>query len=237
MVRGPHAMRPDRRAQALAHDPLADGYEPCCFSANSTVVSNGKTKLMKDLEEHDAVEVLSSTGEVQQSTVLCFLHRKLNTRATFLRMTTSGGQSLCMTPDHYVGMAENLTGHFVPAADICVGMQLLTPDASKKEVVVSIEKFEDDGIFAPLTSTGTIIVDGVACSCFAHIPHHAGMQLTAPVRGWLQHATKKQAKKCTAGFSVCSTLGAWSALKRLGVLQVLQPGERKSPKAESESKP
>lgn len=69
--------------------------------------------------------------------------------------------------------------------------------------VVRIDEVQEIGVFAPLTSTGTIIVDEFACSCYAHVPHAVGHSLLSPFRRALEGSGKFQGQVASFGFTGC----------------------------------
>eukprot|EP00913_Durusdinium_trenchii_P029890 g28007.t1 len=62
---------------------------------------------------------------------------------------------------------------WVPAADVRVGQQL-----QNGQRVISVTSAEATGLFAPLTLSSTLLVDGALCSCFAP-PLEPGQQVDA----------------------------------------------------------
>lgn len=82
-------------------------------------------------------------------------------------------------------------GHFLPiwkkgviaARHVAVGDYVYTPDGLA--IVVSISLAVDYGLYAPVTMSGVMVVDGVVVSCFTEIVKEpAAMALLAPLR-WL----------------------------------------------------
>ncbi|XP_068220819.1 protein hedgehog [Palaemon carinicauda] len=138
------------------------------------------------LKEGDEVQVMKSDGTLAFSPVLMFLHKDPQASRLFLQLRTSKGKMLTLTSSHLVfvlprddaanktpSLADALTsGGAALAARIEEGDFLLVRqeggDVALEEVLEVTEK-KGSGVFAPLTSEGTVVVDGVVASCYAVI--------------------------------------------------------------------
>ncbi len=124
-----------------------------CFSGSALVTTPTGSTPMNKLKQGDMV--LTSTGYEQ---VLTFLHAEQGT-ASFLEISHPQGV-LPVTPDHLLFLADGTT---IPAGMLQVG-DMLTSGA-----VASIKKVvRHDGIYAPLTSSGTVIVNNVVASTYSY---------------------------------------------------------------------
>jgi hypothetical protein len=98
---------------------------------------------------------------------------------------------------------------FIKAQEVEVGSPILECDVSSSgtasipvwgNVVQKVEKLRAEGIYAPLTMAGTIVVDGVAASCYAstrsHTAAHAAMK---PMRTMWRHNPEKMQKQPHVG--------------------------------------
>ena len=64
-----------------------------------------------------------------------------------------------------------LTNHLKPAVHVQIGMCLIVADATgrtAKDPVESIDVIYKRGIYAPVTQSGTITVDGILVSVYSH---------------------------------------------------------------------
>lgn len=139
-----------------------------CFAPDCKVMRHGEPTLMKDLGQNDLVDVVDpASGQVQQEEVLGFIHKELETTATFLMIATDKGLKLCLTAAHYVGIVQDAEVFFVRASSVEPGTELYAPAEDLPQIVDVVQEVKHKGIFAPLTKTGTIIVDGVGCSCYS----------------------------------------------------------------------
>jgi len=124
-----------------------------CFSGETTVVVKDKgTVFMKDLQLGD--EVLGAAGEFE--TVYSFGHRHETVEAVFLRFLPSGIE---ISFDHML----KVDGQFIPASDVTVGDNLQT-FTGEHVAVEAIQTVGRNGVYAPFTASGTIIVSNIISS-------------------------------------------------------------------------
>lgn len=168
---------PEAQPTDLPFDEVASTAEPnqpACFPSNATVrLSDGTQLRMADLKEGHYVEVASGVT----SKVFMFTHRQRKVTALFVRIYTRSGHRLTLTPGHYLYSNGRLTA----ASAVKIGDSL---DSEKGVTVVQkIEMVSSEGIYAPQTIHGDIIVDGIRVSCYSTAVHpmfaHA---LLAPIR-------------------------------------------------------
>uniref|UniRef100_A0A914VWX7 Hint domain-containing protein n=1 Tax=Plectus sambesii TaxID=2011161 RepID=A0A914VWX7_9BILA len=158
-------------APAVAAAPVAvyPGAGPiACFSADSLLVTKtGQTKRMDELKIGD--EILSTTFGPQAIfvSVESFLHRLPDTKTQFLRIETSDGSVIKLTKQHIIFVIKENEGEFLAAQYIKLGDQLLRRD--RKEFspfsVTNLTMVEEIGAFAPMTSNGLLVVNGMVASC------------------------------------------------------------------------
>jgi hypothetical protein len=126
-----------------------------CFSEVASVDVLGKGSVqMKNLEVGDRI----FTGESYQS-VYAFGHRETDTKAHFLQVETDKGSSLEITGNHLMFVDGKSSA--VRAESIKVGDSLGGNKVTKVGVV------ERTGLYAPFTTDGKLIVDGVKVSSYA----------------------------------------------------------------------
>nr|XP_022900483.1 tiggy-winkle hedgehog protein [Onthophagus taurus] len=147
-----------------------------CFSSESTVkTSSGETKQLKDLEIGENILTYDlETGETVFSEVLLFLDRNPGEVRRFVHVETTR-RTLKVTASHLVVIkdANNIT-RTIFAAELKVGDTVLVlKDENARTIIMDrVEKISwssEIGVYAPLTRTGTVIVDGVVASCYATI--------------------------------------------------------------------
>jgi hypothetical protein len=162
---------------------------------------------MRDIVIGDAVRVVTPTGQVEWSQVCGWLHHEPKSVGEYLRLTTNRRQ-LNVSAEHLVATLKGGKVDFVKAQELAVGSPILECDVNAAtsatpvwgNTVQRVEKFRGDGIYAPLTVAGTIVVDGVAASCYAstrsHTAAHAAMK---PMRTMWRHNPEKMTKQPHVG--------------------------------------
>ena len=167
-----------------------------CFPGLSTVIlSDGRTKLLKELCVGDKVLATDQQGNIVPSDFLMFLDQDQHiTREFVVLETDEPRRRLTLTPAHLVFVINNNTKNSniqaVFASDVKPGQWLYAvgndwPHHLISAKVISISVEHNEGSYAPITSHGTIIVDGVLASCYAVVDnHHLAHWVFAPVRLW-----------------------------------------------------
>lgn len=143
-----------------------------CFSANSTVItSNGEHRKLADLKIGEKIQSVDSKGNVILSEVLTFLDRDENQTREFVHLETVDEKNIIVTPAHLlmVWLPIEQKVKYVFADKIQEGDHLLVSFNNNLEPrkVIKISVTLSRGVYAPLTSTGTLLVDSIAASCYA----------------------------------------------------------------------
>lgn len=151
-------------------------------------------KYMHELQLGDNVLVSRSNGPEDDSTthlefskIVSFLHRIENESATFVRLHFETPQ---VEPSYITLSAKHLilasrpnkddedSFEYIPAMSVQVDDHLKYFDSTlNEELVVRVVDTEtvdlgQSGIYAPLTESGTLIVDDIHVSCFAMVKSH-----------------------------------------------------------------
>lgn len=143
-----------------------------CFTGNSTVMTDsGQRKRLADLQVGELVQSIDAKGSVVFSEVLAFLDRNVAQQREFVRLQTDDGQRLTVTPAHLVmvWLPHSQRVRYLFADKIEEGDFLLVNVNSNlvPKKVVHVSAVLAQGVYAPLTAVGTVIVDQVAASCYA----------------------------------------------------------------------
>lgn len=145
-----------------------------CFSANDVVETLTRgTQKMTDIRIGERILALDPlTNRLVYSEVLMFLDWDPMARRPFLEVSTTSGRTLTVTASHLVLTGSVNASRTVFAERLSIGDVLLVrKNDNSSEVtedrIVRIEPVVRTGIYAPLTTTGTVVVDDVVASCYA----------------------------------------------------------------------
>jgi len=117
---------------------------------------------MRDLQIGDQVKTMYGTYE----TVHSFGHHHKTLRAEYLQIhTDSGFPPLELSKDHMV-MVEGRQHPFVPASSLRIGDSLVLVSETTAARVKDVKTVVRHGMYAPFTSSGTIVVNGVVASSY-----------------------------------------------------------------------
>lgn len=180
-----------------------------CFSGDARVtLEGGATKLMRDLRPGDRVLASSSAdggGPLVYSPVLSFLDRRPDAAKTFYVIGTRAGLNITLTAAHLIfvtdcaWLREPRRGpqgearkdspqeaelRTVFASEVRPGQCVLTAqDEAAFSAVTFVEERRGSGLYAPLTRSGSIVVNGVLASCYAALDsHRLAHWVLAPLR-------------------------------------------------------
>jgi hypothetical protein len=130
---------------------------------------------MSELNINDMVMI----NENSFSKVLTFLHKIESINAKFIRIYYNQEQShVTLTPKHLISVKSDNRSEFdyIAANQVKIGDELnyfdLNLNKSQIVRVNRIELLELNGIYAPLTESGTLIVDNIYVSCYSLVKSH-----------------------------------------------------------------
>jgi hypothetical protein len=166
-----------------------------CFSGKTTVdVRNKGLVSMADLQLGD--EVLVESGKYEA--VYSFGHRHETADAIFLRFLPSHVE---MSLDHMVKIGD----HYVPASSAKVG-DMFETGSGELTIIESIERVVRQGVYAPFTLSGTIVVNDVKASCYVSFQGSDRLMIggwkTPLTYQWLAHLSQGPHRLCARLFGI-----------------------------------
>ncbi|KJH45672.1 hint module, partial [Dictyocaulus viviparus] len=172
-----------------------------CFPADALVTTVTGPKRMDQLAVGDFVDkfydveyfyvlIPSASDVLKYERVEMFYHREPETRAKFVVLMTESKKRIALTAFHLLpfGECESMrrslrndngieewlrSSRFADKAE--VGDCLMTIDDNGRmtiERIVKIGRQISEGIYSPMTVTGSLLVDGVLSSCFSQVESH-----------------------------------------------------------------
>lgn len=155
------SVSPDPRAEPTKED---DG--SACFPAAAVVhMADGSDKPMAQLVAGDRIRHSTASSRESHSPVFLFSHRLPTGLREFLRIESDAGHVLTITPKHYV----YANGRMATADSVRVGHVLNTLDGPA--TVSAVRRVKAEGLFAPHTMHGDIVVDRVRASTYTQAVH------------------------------------------------------------------
>ena len=147
---------------------------------------------MSALALGDRVAALDADGRPTFSPVLAFLDRRpAGPPKFFYSLATADGVSLELTPSHLIHVAPNNATWSEDGADFRQLVPVFARDVQVGQYIYVVSGADDDdaqkvkpvrvtgvttvhkmGAYAPMTGTGSIIVNGVVASCYAIFENH-----------------------------------------------------------------
>ncbi|KAK8779244.1 hypothetical protein V5799_019415 [Amblyomma americanum] len=193
-----------------------------CFHGDSLVQTPAGAKRLADLLLGDRVLALGADGRTAVfSEVIAFLDRQSDAERLFYTVVTESGHRVTLTPAHLLFYAASNDDKPQPtfAARVAPGGLVLVHSGSgesngteawrhlpsdvrtrdlRAERVRDVRAELLTGVYAPLTTEGTVIVDGVAASCYAGVKNQALAHWAfAPLRLWRSLVAPSKPTACS----------------------------------------
>eukprot|EP00190_Bangiopsis_sp_CCMP1999_P005331 CAMPEP_0198728382 /NCGR_PEP_ID=MMETSP1475-20131203/8949_1 /TAXON_ID= ORGANISM="Unidentified sp., Strain CCMP1999" /NCGR_SAMPLE_ID=MMETSP1475 /ASSEMBLY_ACC=CAM_ASM_001111 /LENGTH=600 /DNA_ID=CAMNT_0044490731 /DNA_START=44 /DNA_END=1847 /DNA_ORIENTATION=- len=156
-------------------EPTAIPTSEPCFPASATVeLEGGLRRRMDELVSGDRVR----TGADKFSEIFFFSHRDSEGTASYVLISVENGLELALSEKHYLYANDKLTAAF----SVHVG-DTVTTAHGKRARVLAVNKASLQGVFAPHTLDGDIVVNDVRASCYTQVVHPVVAHLLlAPLR-------------------------------------------------------
>jgi len=165
--------------QQQTNQPCLGGPKKCggkkkgCFHGDDLVQTkeHGTIAMSKLASMRDAhVLTRNDDGELEYSSVRYWLHSQPALSMKFITLRTESGHQLAITSDHliYETDCNGGAGHAIYAKNVQIDRCLYVKEAGKLSESRVVEKGEKkmNGIYSPITTTGSIVVNDVLASCY-----------------------------------------------------------------------
>jgi len=135
-----------------------------CFPGDATVdvLNQGLTR-MEDLKVGDSIRTTSSADKYER--IYSFGHYNKDRTAEFIEFTTATKNKLSLSSVHLV--YEQTQQAYIPASDVKIGHTLV--ENGEASEVTKIRTVQRKGLYAPFTSSGSLVVNGVLASSFIDV--------------------------------------------------------------------
>ncbi|XP_073943068.1 hedgehog signaling protein isoform X1 [Choristoneura fumiferana] len=162
-----------------------------CFPGEARVLTTEGERDLASLRIGEKVLAADDTGKMVYSEVIAFIDRDPNATRRFIEVTAENGVAVTATPSHLLLLAAADGWREAFAAAVRPGDVLLTRGEGgvmRPARVTHTRPVFKRGVYAPLTKTGTVIVNDALASCYAVVRSHAlAHAAMAPLRwraGW-----------------------------------------------------
>ncbi|XP_055539881.1 protein hedgehog [Wyeomyia smithii] len=160
---------------SVKSDSSQSNHASGCFTGDSTVLTvNGEKRKLSELQIGEKVLSVDSSGNTVYSEVMMFMDRDTAQSREFVHIVAEGGAQLTVTPAHLVMVWQKELGQvrYFFADRVQEGDYMLVKtidNTLEPRRVLRISTKLSQGVYAPLTREGTVVVDSIAASCYALI--------------------------------------------------------------------
>jgi len=162
-----------------------------CFPGSSQIaLDDGSFKALSDITIGD--RVLVNEHNVYEP-IIAFMHGEHEGLFGFLAVdvqstVSNSSSTIFISSDHLMFDFDSGNARFVKSFHIGDRVQLVENGQLVPGEVINIRPTKQKGFYAPLTSSGTIVVDGVLCSNYAVVENHAlAHKVMGIYRWWISH--------------------------------------------------
>ncbi|CAF2914204.1 unnamed protein product [Rotaria sp. Silwood2] len=157
-----------------------------CFSGDSSVMLiNGEQKQIGHLKTGDEILAVNNL-KIVPSEMIIMLDKHISKQTIFYTFITDSGHKISLTSLHLIPIISyNNKIDYISARQVKLGDQfyVIINDQLEYSQVINITIELKKGYFAPLTMTGTLLVNDVFVSCYALVKNHQWAQIfMAPFR-------------------------------------------------------
>lgn len=166
--------------------PFNPNVQHTCIDAEANaLMADGSFKKVGSLEIGDHVKTLDKNGQLTNTDVVMMMDLS-DQESLFLNITTSSDKNLRVSGTHLISIPN---GEFKFAKELYRGDTIMTYDSKTQmqteDTIKSILIEPVSGYAAPLTMSGTLLVENILLSNYALLESHdLAHSVMAPVRWW-----------------------------------------------------
>ena len=170
-----------------------------CYPASATFVDvAGRRRQMESLLLGEEVQVITNKG-VTSKPVITFIHRQPDLFQEFLQITTLRYKKILkITEDHLIFVEKNGKEAAIPARDVKIGdmvyVKVQGQEMLEKDAVQGVSIVFEKGVYAPVTLSGTILVNDVNTSCYFDVLSHVWFHRAMGAARAVYHLSPKMAE-------------------------------------------
>ena len=171
-----------------------------CYPGSAIIYdSNSRARRIESLQVGDRVLVITNNG-IQSDPVITFIHRQPEVVEAFLKIVTTKEKILLITADHLLFVELMGQATAIPARDVKIGdtVYLRGSHGSEKDLVQSISTVYEKGAYAPVTLSGTILVNDVHTSCYFDVLSHEWSHRAMSIARALHYVSPSMVRRISA---------------------------------------
>ena len=171
-----------------------------CYPGSAIIYdSNSRARRIESLQVGDKVLVITK-NDIQSDSVITFIHRQPEVVEEFLKIVTTKEKILLITADHLLFVELMGQATAIPARDVKIGdtVYVRGSHGSETDLVRSISTVYEKGAYAPVTLSGTILVNDVHTSCYFDVLSHEWSHRAMSIARALHHVSPSMMRRISA---------------------------------------
>ena len=171
-----------------------------CYPGSAIIYdSNSRARRIESLQVGDKVLVITK-NDIQSDSVITFIHRQPEVVEEFLKIVTTKEKILLITADHLLFVELMGQATAIPARDVKIGdtVYVRGSHGSETDLVRSISTVYEKGAYAPVTLSGTILVNDVHTSCYFDVLSHEWSHRAMSIARALHYVSPSMERRISA---------------------------------------
>ena len=171
-----------------------------CYPGSAIIYdSNFRARRIESLQVGDKVLVISNNS-IQFDSVITFIHRRPEVVEGFLKIVTKKEKILLITADHLLFVELMGQATAIPARNVKIGdtVYVRGSHGSEKDLVQSISTVYEKGAYAPVTLSGTLLVNDVHTSCYFDVLSHEWSHRAMGIARALHYVSPSMVRRISA---------------------------------------